>query len=62
MNRETIHRAFERFLKQRSLKLTPQRERIFERVFLTHDHFSAETLYRWLREEAGPSVSRATCS
>ena len=40
--------------------MTAQRERIFERAFETHDHFSAETLYDWLREEGGPSVSRAT--
>ena len=60
MNQASIHRAFERFLRTRSLKLTPQRERIFERVFSTHEHFSAETLYGWLRAAAGPAVSRAT--
>ena len=60
MNQATIHRAFERFLRQRSLKLTAQRNRIFERAFATHEHFSAERLYEWLREEKGPSVSRAT--
>ncbi len=60
MNQASIQRAFERFLRRRSLKLTPQRERIFERVFSTHDHFSAETLYRWLGLEEGPAVSRAT--
>ena len=55
-----IQRAFEAFLAQRALRLTPQRERIFKRVFETHEHFSAETLYSWLREEDGPKVSRAT--
>jgi Fur family ferric uptake transcriptional regulator len=60
VNQATIHKAFERFLRKRSLKLTPQRERIFQRAFATHEHFSAETLYEWLREEEGPSVSRAT--
>lgn len=60
MKQETIAKSFERFLRGRSLKLTPQRERIFDRAFRTHDHFSAETLYRWMREESGPAVSRAT--
>ena len=60
MNPATIQRAFEAFLKQRALKLTAQRKRILERAFSTHEHFSAETLYEWLREEPGPRVSRAT--
>lgn len=51
---------FERFLRDRSLKLTSQRRRIFERAFEDDDHFSAETLYDRLREEEGPRVSRAT--
>src|SRR5262245_53355144 len=60
VNQASIQRAFERFLKTRSLKLTAQRRRIFERVFATHDHFSAETLYGWMRAEQGSGVSRAT--
>ncbi|MEX1024911.1 MAG: Fur family transcriptional regulator [Planctomycetota bacterium] len=60
MEHSKIQAAFEDFLRQHSLKLTAQRERIFERVFATHEHFSAETLYNWLREEDGPKVSRAT--
>lgn len=60
MNQATIQRSFERFLKTRALKLTPQRRRIFERVFSTHEHFSAERLYGWLSGEEGPRVSRAT--
>ncbi len=60
MNQASIHKAFERFLRRRSLKVTPQRNRIFERAFATHEHFSAETLYDWLKVEAGPAVSRAT--
>jgi Fur family ferric uptake transcriptional regulator len=55
-----IQSSFERFVRSRGLKLTAQRQRIFERAFQTHEHFSAETLYRWLREEEGPKVSRAT--
>ena len=60
MNQAAIQRAFESFLATRSLKLTSQRRRIFARVFATHEHFSAETLYGWMRAEEGPSVSRAT--
>ncbi len=60
MNHAAIRKAFEDFLKKRDLKLTPQRDRIFERAFETHDHFSAEQFYGWLREEDGPRVSRAT--
>ncbi len=60
MNQASIRRAFEQFLKRRSLKLTPQRDRIFQRAFSTHEHFSAETLYGWLKESDGPRVSRAT--
>ena len=60
MNQATILKAFREFLRKRSLKLTAQRERIFDRAFETHEHFTAETLYNWLKEEPGASVSRAT--
>jgi len=60
MNQSAIRKSFEEFLKTRSLKLTSQRARIFDRAFATHEHFSAEKLYGWLREESGPAVSRAT--
>jgi Fur family ferric uptake transcriptional regulator len=60
VNQATIRKNFERYLRGRSLKLTSQRGRIFDRAFETHEHFSAETLYRWMREEPGPAVSRAT--
>jgi len=60
LNQSTIRRSFQEFLRKRSLKLTTQRDRIFTRAFATHDHFSAETIYGWLRESSGPRVSRAT--
>jgi Fur family ferric uptake transcriptional regulator len=60
LKHESIRTAFEAFLRQQALKLTPQRRQIFERAFATHDHFSAEKLYGWLKAEDGPSVSRAT--
>lgn len=60
MNQQSIRKAFESFLRGRSLKLTHQRDRIFQRAFATHEHFSAERLYAWLSESEGPAVSRAT--
>ena len=60
MNQALIDKKFEAYLRSRSLKLTPQRRRIFERAFSTHQHFSAERLYSWMGEEDGPRVSRAT--
>lgn len=60
MRQTAIRQSFEDFLKHRALKLTAQRRRIFDRAFSVHSHFSADTLYNWLREEQGPRVSRAT--
>ncbi|HEX6886074.1 MAG TPA: Fur family transcriptional regulator [Planctomycetota bacterium] len=60
MNQAAIQRQFESFLATRALKLTAQRRRIFARVFATHEHFSAERLYGWMRAEEGSKVSRAT--
>lgn len=60
MNPDTALKRFEAFLRERGLKLTAQRARILERAFATHEHFSAENLYDWLRHEEGPAVSRAT--
>ena len=60
MRQEAIEQAFATFLRSHALKLTPQRKRIFDRVFATHEHFNAETIYEWLQQEDGPRVSRAT--
>ena len=60
MRHAEIQKRFETFLKERSLKLTGPRRRIFERAFATHEHFSAEELYAALRTEAGEGVSRAS--
>jgi Fur family ferric uptake transcriptional regulator len=60
MKHDTIVRRFEMHLRSRSLKLTSQRRRVFDRVFSTHEHFSAEQVYGWMTEEPGPRVSRAT--
>jgi len=60
LKHDAIRKSFESFLRSRQLKLTTQRSRVFERAFSTHEHFSAETLYAWMRGEPGPKVSRAT--
>ncbi|MFT7677715.1 MAG: Fur family ferric uptake transcriptional regulator [Planctomycetota bacterium] len=60
MNHAAIVKRFEEHLRTNDLRLTPQRRRIFDRVFGTHEHFSAETLYGWLSGEEGARVSRAT--
>ncbi len=63
MEHEAIRSRFDSFLRSRSLKLTSQREAIFERAFATHEHFTAETLHRWMSDEANAGdkhVSRAT--
>lgn len=60
MKHATIVKRFEEYLRRNNLKLTPQRRRVFDRAFATHEHFSAEQLYEWLRGEDEPKVSRAT--
>ena len=60
MNQASILKAFREHLRGSALKLTAQRRRIFDRAFATHEHFTAERLYNWLREEEGAAVSRAT--
>jgi len=60
MRHSAIRDRFQAFLASRSLKLTPQRSLVFEKAFETHEHFSAETLYSWLRHGDGAAVSRAT--
>ncbi|MEY2784812.1 MAG: hypothetical protein RL277_1019 [Planctomycetota bacterium] len=60
MQHAKVVERFEEFLKGRNLKLTSQRRRLLDRVFATHEHFSAEQLYNWLRGEPGDPVSRAT--
>lgn len=60
MEHAAIRQRFDEFLRSRSLKLTSQRDRIFERAFGTHEHFTAETLFLWMQEDPGSRVSRAT--
>ncbi|MBC8329256.1 MAG: transcriptional repressor [Planctomycetes bacterium] len=50
---------FEGFLRRKGLRVTDQRREILNAAWATHDHFSAEELYGWLRG-AGSKASRAT--
>lgn len=62
MKHATIKRRFEEHLQKEGQRLTSQRSQVFESIFATHAHFTAETLFGWLREsgELGRAVSRAT--
>jgi Fur family ferric uptake transcriptional regulator len=50
---------FMRFLEQKNLRLTTQRQVIIDTVFSTEEHFTADQLLEWSRAK-DPSVSRAT--
>jgi Fur family ferric uptake transcriptional regulator len=50
---------FVEFLKSQDLKLTPQRMRIAETVFSTHEHFTPEELYVMVKKRE-PLVGRVT--
>ncbi|MDP6369851.1 MAG: Fur family transcriptional regulator [Planctomycetota bacterium] len=60
MEHAAIVKRYRDYLSGKGLRLTKQRRRILDRVYGTHDHFSAETLLRWLAAEQGAPVSRAT--
>lgn len=60
MEHALIEKRFEDYLKRQNLKMTPQRKRVFDKAFETHDHFSVERMFEWLKAEDGPAVSRAT--
>lgn len=64
LEHQEIRARFDEYLRSQQLKLTSQRELIFEHAFATHEHFTAETLHRWIQDEnkdgKGKNVSRAT--
>ncbi len=60
MEHTAITDSYREYLSGQGLRLTRQRKRILERVYGTHEHFSAETLLGWLDAEKGAAVSRAT--
>lgn len=59
MKAEAALNRFEVFLRRKGLRVTDQRREILQAAWATHDHFSADELYHWLREK-GSKASRAT--
>lgn len=51
--------AFERYIKEKSLKHTEQRFLILKKIFSRHRHFTADELLGWLKKEH-KHISRAT--
>ena len=57
--KESAKNKFMKFLAQKNLRITTQRQIIIDTVFNTEEHFTAEQLLEWSREK-DPTVSRAT--
>src|SRR6187200_622280 len=57
--KESAKDKFMKFLAQKNLRLTAQRQAIIDTAFSTEEHFTAEQLLEWSRER-DKSVSRAT--
>jgi Fur family ferric uptake transcriptional regulator len=55
----TKEEKFRDFLAGRGLRSTPERARILDRIFATHEHFQADNLLKEMRSR-GPRVSKAT--
>lgn len=56
---DEVHRIFLAFLKQRSLRQTPERFTVLDALYATSDHVDADELFLRLQQE-GNRVSRAT--
>jgi len=50
---------FKKYLVERGLKLTSEREQILKEIFSRHDHFDAEALFQVFHDK-GENISRAT--
>jgi Fur family ferric uptake transcriptional regulator len=59
MKPENALKRFEEFLRARALRMTSQRREILLLAWGTHEHFTAEEMYAWVRARDA-SVSRAT--
>src|SRR5688572_14799419 len=57
--KESAKEKFMKFLAQKNLRITTQRQLIIDTVFSTEEHFTAEQLLEWSRAK-DPTVSRAT--
>lgn len=59
MKPESALKRFEEFLRTKELRVTQQRREVLLLAWSTHDHFTAEEMYGWVRERGG-RASRAT--
>jgi len=50
---------FKKYLVERGLKLTSEREQILKEIFSRHNHFDAEALFQVFHDK-GENISRAT--
>jgi Fur family transcriptional regulator, ferric uptake regulator len=57
--KESAKEKFMKFLAQKNLRITTQRQIIIDTVFSTEEHFTADQLLDWSRAK-DPTVSRAT--
>jgi Fur family transcriptional regulator, ferric uptake regulator len=57
--KESAKDKFMKFLAQKNLRITTQRQIIIDTVFNTEEHFTADQLLEWSRAK-DPTVSRAT--
>lgn len=56
---ESEKEIFKKYIKEKGLKFTPEREVILDEVFSTHDHFDVEKLYERISSKR-ERISRAT--
>jgi Fur family transcriptional regulator, ferric uptake regulator len=56
---ESEKEVFGKYIKDKGLKLTPERRIILDEVFSTHEHFDVEMLFERLNAK-GERISRAT--
>ena len=56
---QTVEDGFKGYLRDKGLKLTPERQKILQEMLSTHHHFDVEELFEKLRQR-GERISRAT--
>ncbi len=57
---EKVDQLLREFLEKRSLRYTPERKIIMQKVCSLHSHFEADDLYFQLRQKGNRRISRAT--
>jgi Fur family ferric uptake transcriptional regulator len=51
--------VFRKFIRNKGLRNTPEREQVIKAIFSIHDHFDVDELHLWLRKETD-KISKAT--